>query len=504
MTFISSWKFSSERGRWDARALGALVAAALAVATWTAMDPPTGLRARLGVGPGVTGPLAGGLVGLASGTDGNGDVGRLVEKIQRFEAGEDVDFTSECDDDVGRLYDAVGSLATTVEAHEREQRTAEEYRQELYRITSNTDLESEAKIRRLLELGCERLDVENGLVTRIDQERDGYEIETVAGGDFVEEGAVTDLVETFCRNTIRSDDILGIFNAWEEGFEEDPGYTVWNINCYIGGKLELEGDLYGTVCFVDPEPRATEFVHDEKAFVNLVTRWISHELTQREHVADLLLRDRALVAAPVGVTITDPSQEDNPLIYANERFQELTGYPTEAILGRNCRFLQDEGTADEPVAEMREAIDAEEPVTTELRNYRSDGTEFWNRVSISPVANDVGEVTNFVGFQEDITERVEHERGLRETKGRLELALEGTDTGIWEWDLETDELQWNETLEALVGLDPGGFDGTYDASYYETQLVRAVESVLSPLDWDRAGIKRELAESQETNLTSWG
>jgi PAS domain S-box-containing protein len=80
---------------------------------------------------------------------------------------------------------------------------------------------------------------------------------------------------------------------------------------------------------------------------------------------ELELKERALDEAPVGITISDAGQADNPLVYANDQFLALTGYGEGDVLGRNCRFLQGEDTDEEPVAELRRAIDAEEPVTVE-------------------------------------------------------------------------------------------------------------------------------------------
>ncbi|MFB6194925.1 MAG: PAS domain S-box protein, partial [Haloplanus sp.] len=141
---------------------------------------------------------------------------------------------------------------------------------------------------------------------------------------------------------------------------------------------------------------------------------------RREREAELRWKTRAMDEAPVGISITDPSQDDNPLIYVNDRFEELTGYDASDIVGRNCRLLQGEGTETEPVAAMREAVDAEESVTVELRNYRADGAEFWNRVKIAPVTDENGELTHFVGFQEDVTERKERERELKKKNERLD------------------------------------------------------------------------------------
>ncbi|WP_164471601.1 bacterio-opsin activator domain-containing protein [Halosimplex salinum] len=131
------------------------------------------------------------------------------------------------------------------------------------------------------------------------------------------------------------------------------------------------------------------------------------------------LKDRAMDEAPVGITIADGKRRDTPLIYVNEAFQELAGYEEADVLGRNCNFMQGEGSGEEQIAEMAKAIDAGDPVSVELLNYTDDGEEFWNRVHIAPVHDDTGELTHYVGFQEDVTDRVEAER---EAKRQAERA----------------------------------------------------------------------------------
>ncbi len=106
--------------------------------------------------------------------------------------------------------------------------------------------------------------------------------------------------------------------------------------------------------------------------------------TEGEPEVDFELKERAMDEAPVGITISDPDREGNPLIYANEAFERLTGYSREEVVGRNCRFLQGEESSPEAVAQMAVAIDAGEAVSVELVNYRADGEAFWNEVTIAP------------------------------------------------------------------------------------------------------------------------
>lgn len=135
-------------------------------------------------------------------------------------------------------------------------------------------------------------------------------------------------------------------------------------------------------------------------------------------------RERAMDEAPIGIVLTDPSQTDNPIVYVNDEFTALTGYSRDEVLGRNCRFLQGEATDEDAVAELRAAVDEREAVTTELLNYRKDGTEFWNRVRIAPLFDDDGVIDFFVGFQDDITPRKTCEELLRSNTARLEALSE--------------------------------------------------------------------------------
>ncbi|WP_144798192.1 hybrid sensor histidine kinase/response regulator [Halorubrum depositum] len=148
-----------------------------------------------------------------------------------------------------------------------------------------------------------------------------------------------------------------------------------------------------------------------------ILRDVSDEVERRE---ELETKTRALDEAPVGITITDPDRPDNPMVYVNDRFVGMTGYDRDEAVGVNCRFLQGADTDEASVARLREAIDAEEPTSVELLNYRKDGTEFWNRVSIAPIRDAGGRVSEWVGFQEDITAFKEREAALERQNERLD------------------------------------------------------------------------------------
>lgn len=146
-----------------------------------------------------------------------------------------------------------------------------------------------------------------------------------------------------------------------------------------------------------------------------------------------VLRDRAVVATDMSFTITDPRRPDDPLIWVNPSFTRLTGYTSEDVVGRNCRLLQGPHTDRATVARIAAALQRREPITEVLLNYRKDGTAYWNQVSMSPVFDGTGELVNFVGVQNDVTERVvvEQERAAaladaEHSRGQLRLLAEAT------------------------------------------------------------------------------
>jgi len=116
------------------------------------------------------------------------------------------------------------------------------------------------------------------------------------------------------------------------------------------------------------------------------------------------LLERGIQATPNGVLMADASKPDMPLIYANDAFYRLTGYNPAEALGRNCRFLQGPDTDRQAVMVVHQAIALRKSVETPLLNYRKDGTSFWNHLSLSPVFDEQGVCTHYIGIQQDITQ----------------------------------------------------------------------------------------------------
>jgi PAS domain S-box-containing protein len=118
--------------------------------------------------------------------------------------------------------------------------------------------------------------------------------------------------------------------------------------------------------------------------------------------------------------ITDPRQPDNPIVFANQAFHDLTGYSREEIIGRNCRFLQGPATDPATSKTIRQAIAAERAISIDILNYRKDGTTYWNALYISPVHGEDDRAQFFFASQVDCTDRIEAQQRVAEQKAEIE------------------------------------------------------------------------------------
>lgn len=143
----------------------------------------------------------------------------------------------------------------------------------------------------------------------------------------------------------------------------------------------------------------------------------------RQIEEELRLHDRAMAASSCGITIADARQPDMPLIYINEAFEAITGYPTAEVLGKNCRFLQGEDRSQPELDEMRAALKEGRSCRITIRNYRKDGSLFWNELFTAPVFDHDGQLTHYVGVQTDVTARKLAEEALTRKTIELERAL---------------------------------------------------------------------------------
>jgi|GEM_PF-3920328 len=211
---------------------------------------------------------------------------------------------------------------------------------------------------------------------------------------------------------------------------------------------------------------------------------IARDITERKQTNDALqasldalrLRENALAAISQGVLI---SGADRRITYASEAFERLTGYQTSEIIGGSCRMLQGPGTDPDTVRRLREALDAGEPFHGEILNYRKDGAAFWNDMSITPVFDATGRLTQFVGVQRDVSERKQAALALQASEALIKTVFDSLEEQVVVLDSQGVILAANSAWRRF-GAENGALEAVIEGvglNYLET-----CESAVTPSD----------------------
>ncbi|MGB7444487.1 MAG: EAL domain-containing protein [Coleofasciculaceae cyanobacterium] len=196
------------------------------------------------------------------------------------------------------------------------------------------------------------------------------------------------------------------------------------------------------------------FTEDEASFLQAIANVLATAVKRQQAEAQLHLFERAIKASSNGIVISDALESDSPIIYANPSFERMTGYSFEEVEGKNCRFLQACDRDQQAITEIRTALAEARDCYAVLRNYRQDGTLFWNELYIAPVHNAQGHLTHFIGIQNDITERKLAEEALRHSEERFRNLVEITSDWVWELDENAVYTYASPQVSNLLGYQP--------------------------------------------------
>jgi len=225
---------------------------------------------------------------------------------------------------------------------------------------------------------------------------------------------------------------------------------------------------------------------------------IANDITARRAAeAQSQLLERAVQSSASGVIIADAQAADCPITYVNAAFERMTGYASDEVLGRNCRFLQGEDRDQIEVETIRHALLAASDCDVILRNYRKDGALFWNHLFLSPVRDDRGVVTHFVGVQNDLTERREAETERNRVEAELaHVASHDAVTGLARYPVVeshlASKLQAEDARVAIFFIDLDRYHGVNESMghVFGDEVLRMVADRLRVAVGERGEVAR--------------
>ena len=217
-----------------------------------------------------------------------------------------------------------------------------------------------------------------------------------------------------------------------------------------------DGSFYWTDCTIVP------LLDDHGNPVKYLS--IRFDISDRKKFEETLrLQERAIASSHNGIVITDCRLPNNAVVYVNSAFEKITGYISSEVVGKNCRFLQGTDVFQPEKDILRNAINKGESCSVVIRNYRKDGSLFWNELNISPIFDEMGRATHFIGIQTDITARKEAEKDLKRQM-RLTVLLNRI----------TDEIRQSLDIESI-----------FQTAAHQIQLAfRASRCLIYKLDYE--------------------
>lgn len=193
----------------------------------------------------------------------------------------------------------------------------------------------------------------------------------------------------------------------------------------------------------------------------------------------LHLMARALAATSNGIVLTDANQPNNPIIYVNQGFEAMTGYSADEVMGKNSCFLQGNETDQPGLEELRSALTQQKECHVIVKNFRKDGTPFWNELYIAPVFDAYGQLTNFIGVQNDITQHLQALEILREQEEQYRRIVETAREGIWLLNQDNETTFVNQQMATMLGYTVAEMQGTSLFSFMNTEEIEVAQEYIS-------------------------
>jgi len=335
-----------------------------------------------------------------------------------------------------------------------ERRQTERALRALHEITSAHGMAFDDKVRALLENGCEQLGLTLGILSHVTGDK--YEVVQVVSPDnSITPGTVFDLGNTYCRETLKADGVIGFEHAANSNWKIHPCYTLFKLETYLGIPVHVGDEVYGTLNFSSSAPRKSHFTATDVEILRLMGQWVGSEIYRQQSEQALKQeRNRAQRYLDVAGVIMLVIGADQRVSMINRKGCELLGGRESDIVGKNWfdSFLPPDSRE-----EFRESF-------TRLISRKGDTPEYAQSRVITLrgeerliawyntfLHDDAGNITATLSSGEDITEHQQAQERLRQSEEQLRLTLENAPIGIVTSGLDGRMLSVNPAFCKILG-----------------------------------------------------
>lgn len=349
----------------------------------------------------------------------------------------------------------------------------DEVRKDLRDIVRESKDSPETIVRNLLRAGIDELGVEGAHLTRIRPGPGTHTVQLVVGEiASLQQGATQDLASTYCRDIVATGGVLALHNAPHQGWADDPAYQTYALECYLGTKVLVGNQLYGTVCFVAAEARDEPFTDTDRALIRHIAHRIGHVL---EKTHDDLLGadlDPASGTSPQGQDPAGKQETKRKLQIARTQFRQLVENAGPIVF-----MIDDEGTILVSEGEDLSALDLapgelvgesifdlyeDNPEVLTLANRALSGEQMDTVIDIrgtildlwfAPYKDPDGNVAGGVGMAVDVTAQREAEKALQEERDLMDRVFQTSPTAIAILNSDGQFVQVSDRAQDILGLD---------------------------------------------------
>ncbi|WP_394794128.1 PAS domain S-box protein [Armatimonas sp.] len=339
----------------------------------------------------------------------------------------------------GNLTRVVGSIVDITERKLAEEkiRVSEERLNLLHEITSNSTLGNAARLQSLLRLGCEQFDLENGLVGEVTG--DIYKVALgISPGNSIPVGFACPVKDALCDEVLKRNDLLAIENVGGGEWRGHRAHSVFGTEVYFGVPINVDGRVFGTLCFTSPKPRDTAFTRGDHEFLRLLAQTIGTEMT-RQQIADKLRQSEAF-----NRTVLESSPDCVKVLDGEGRLQFMNANGCALMEIDDFAAVRDQPwialwpSAGESL--MHDAVEKAangETVRFQVFATTAKGTPKWWDVILAPVSSDGERAKSLISVSRDITESKAKQTALERSENRLHRLFETNVVGMIHWNLES-------------------------------------------------------------------